>query len=154
MLTPKDYEQRRRVRQLLRREQAPDVVPAERAQFPQHRRLRARVHHLLPHRSPRLTALLHRTRLDLLERREREPRLLAVVLRDGVDDLDRLRVAAAAHEVLGRLVHVEDEEAEDEEEHHEPAHREEEVPPALVGLARAVGRRCAGEVGDEGPGDL
>ena len=62
------------------------------------------------------------------------------------------------HQPLRALVELEEEEADGPEDDHEPAHGEEEVAPAHVGAAGAVGGPgfggLAGVVADEGPGDL
>lgn len=122
------------------------MLALKRAQFPPHRAHRARIDRIVP---------LRCIRPRLLEPLQRERARAAVVRRHLVHDGHRVAVAPAAHEVLGRLVHREDEEAEGPADEHEPAHGKEEVAPALVLGPRACFRsRFAGEVPDERPGDL
>lgn len=131
------------------------MVPAKRPQRPPQPRLCARI--LLAAHNPFLALPLLLCGLNDIVPREhvqREARLDPVEARDRLHDRDGLRVAPAAHEELGRLVQMEDREAQEEEERHETAHRVQEVPPALVGLARAVVRGCTGEVREQRPGDL
>jgi hypothetical protein len=83
-----------------------------------------------------------------------EGRCLAIPVRDLVDNLHRILVATLAHEVLWRLVDVEDEEADKEHDECETSHGDDEPPPpgVLLASARRLGR-LAGEVTQQWPGN-
>ena len=61
----------------------------------------------------------------LLQVFERQIASLAVLLGDGVNDLDGFGVSALAHEILGRFLEVEAEKSQDEHDHTDTSHDKE-----------------------------
>lgn len=98
VLTPDQHQQRRIERELLRRKERPQMCRTQGPQLPEHCGPRARIH------SPARLILDGGAKFSLAEHLEREPGRRAIVRRELVHDLDRVGVAPAAHEVLGRLV--------------------------------------------------
>ena len=78
----------------------------------------------------------------------------AVPLSHLVYDSHRVLVSPLAHVVLGRLVNVEDEEADDEADERDAPCDDDEVPPAHILASGAGGLGLlAGVATEQGPGD-
>lgn len=71
-------------------------------------------------------------RLARLEILDRDSRLFAILLRNGLNDTDGLLVTALAHEILWRLVDLEEGKSDDEHEQRQAAHGEDEISPSHI----------------------